>query len=41
MTDQIQLFNNPEFGDIRTTVMGDSVLFCGKDIAEALGTNSF
>lgn len=37
MTDQIQLFNNPEFGDIRTTVMGDSVLFCGKDIAEALG----
>ena len=37
MTDQIQLFNNPEFGSIR--VANDengNVLFCGKDITDAL-----
>lgn len=35
---EIQLFNNPEFGEIRTleTNNGD-VLFCGKDVATALG----
>ena len=35
---EIQLFNNPEFGEIRTleTTNGD-VLFCGIDVATALG----
>lgn len=33
----IQIFNNPEFGDIRTTYINETPWFCGKDIAEALG----
>jgi anti-repressor protein len=37
MTSAIQIFNHPEFGDIRTIADGDAVLFCGKDIADALG----
>lgn len=36
MTD-LQIFNNPEFGDIRTIVEGDTVLFCGNDVAKSLG----
>lgn len=34
---QIQIFNNPEFGEIRTIEENEQVLFCGKDIAAALG----
>ena len=34
---QIQIFNNPECGEIRTIEENDQVLFCGKDIAAALG----
>ena len=35
---EIQLFNNPEFGEIRTLKTNDgTVLFCGKDVAMALG----
>lgn len=35
---EIQIFNNPEFGEIRTLETTDAkVLFCGKDVAEALG----
>lgn len=33
----IQIFNNPEFGEIRTIEEGGKVLFCGRDVATALG----
>lgn len=32
----IKIFSNPEFGDIRTTIIDDEVWFVGKDVAEAL-----
>lgn len=34
---EIQTFNNPEFGEIRTLCEGEKVLFCGSDVAKALG----
>ena len=35
---ELAIFNNPEFGDIRTLETDDGkVLFCGKDVATALG----
>lgn len=41
MTNELQIFNNPEFGEIRTLEEGERVLFCGSDVAKALGyTNS-
>lgn len=33
----IQIFNNPEFGDIRTTEVNGEPMFVGNDIAKALG----
>lgn len=33
----IQLFNNPEFGQIRTITENDGIYFVGKDVAEILG----
>jgi len=33
----IQIFNNPEFGEIRTVEVGGEPWFVGKDVAEALG----
>lgn len=33
----IQIFNNPEFGDIRTVIIDNEPWFVGKDIAQALG----
>lgn len=33
----IILFKNPEFGDIRTVTINDAPWFVGKDVAEALG----
>lgn len=33
----LQIFNNPDFGEIRTIVEGENVLFCGADVARALG----
>lgn len=33
----IQVFNHPEFGSIRTLDDGGRTLFCGADIAKALG----
>ena len=33
----LQIFNNPEFGQVRTIVKNDEVWFVGKDIAVALG----
>ena len=38
MTNEIQIFTNPEFGNVRTLTEEDgTILFCGKDVAEALG----
>lgn len=37
MANEIQIFNNPEFGKVRTFTDNETVLFCGRDIAEALG----
>lgn len=34
---KLQVFNNPDFGTVRTLTEGDQVLFCGSDIAQALG----
>jgi prophage antirepressor-like protein len=33
----IQLFTNPEFGDVRTLTINDEPYFVGKDVAEILG----
>lgn len=34
---EIQIFNNPEFGDIRTLEIDNEPWFVGKDVASALG----
>lgn len=33
----IQIFNNPEFGKVRTVVINNEPWFIGKDVADALG----
>ena len=33
----LQIFNNPEFGEIRTLEDKEEVLFCAADVARALG----
>lgn len=33
----IQIFNSPEFGDIRIMIIDDEPWFCGKDVAKSLG----
>lgn len=35
--ENIQVFNNNEFGDIRTVTINNEPWFVGKDVAEALG----
>jgi len=37
MEAKLLLFNSEEFGNIRTICEGDRILFCAKDVAEALG----
>lgn len=37
MTNEVQIFNNPEFGEIRTVTIDNEPWFVGKDVAEALG----
>ena len=37
MKNQIEIFSNAEFGEIRTLKENDKVLFCGSDCAKALG----
>ncbi len=37
MNNEIQIFNNAEFGDVRTITEGNKMLFCGSDVAKALG----
>ena len=32
---EIQIFNNPEFGQVRTLEENGTVLFCGSDVASA------
>ena len=34
---ELQAFNNPDFGEIRTLEENGKVLFCGSDVAKALG----
>lgn len=34
---ELMIFNNPEFGEVRTIEENGKVLFCGKDAASALG----
>lgn len=34
---EVQIFDNPEFGKVRTVVVDDEPWFVGKDVAEALG----
>lgn len=34
---ELQIFNNPEFGEVRTLEENGQVLFCGTDVARALG----
>lgn len=37
MANEVKLFNNEIFGNVRATVIDDKVWFVGKDVAEALG----
>lgn len=37
MATSIEVFSNPTFGTVRTIEEGGRVLFCGKDVATALG----
>ena len=34
---EIQIFSNPDFGEVRTLEENGAVLFCGSDVAKALG----
>ena len=37
MENQVTLFTNEEFGNVRTVMVGDKIYFVGKDVAECLG----
>lgn len=37
MTNEIKIFENPEFGQVRSLMIGNEPWFVGKDVAEALG----
>ena len=37
MEDQIQVFNNKQFGNVRIAEEDGKYLFCGNDVAKALG----
>lgn len=34
---ELQIFNNPEFGNVRTSVVENEPMFCLSDICKALG----
>lgn len=34
---ELQIFNNPEFGSVRTIETEGQIWFCGSDVAKALG----
>lgn len=40
MSNEIQIFNNPKFGNVRMIDDNGNVLFCGNDVASALGYKS-
>lgn len=37
MKNKLEIFNNTEFGSVRIIQEGDKYLFCGLDVAAALG----
>ena len=37
MANEMQIFKNDEFGQVRTVVIENEPYFVGKDVAEALG----
>ena len=37
MANQLQIFTNSEFGEIRTVIIDGKIYFVGKDVANALG----
>lgn len=37
MASNVEIFENSEFGSIRTIEENGKVLFCGSDVAKALG----
>lgn len=37
MSNQLSVFKNEEFGNVRTIIESNQVLFCGADVAKALG----
>lgn len=39
MKNEIQIFSNDQFGQVRAIEQSGKVYFCGKDVAEALGYN--
>ena len=41
MDNAIQIFNNPEFGQVRTIIEGEKILFCASDVAKALGYSNY
>lgn len=41
MNTEIQIFNNPEFGEIRTTTIEKEPWFIGRDVAEILGYSNY
>lgn len=40
MTNEVTIFNNPQFGDIRTAGTGDNPQFCLSDVCRVLGLQS-
>lgn len=37
MTNELKIFNNEEFGEVRTLLINDKPYFCASDVAKALG----
>lgn len=37
MSDSLRVFNNPEFGSVRTVTVDGEPWFVGKDVADMLG----
>lgn len=37
MENKLEIFKNEQFGEVRTIVDNGKVLFCGNDVAKALG----
>ena len=37
MSNQLRVFKNEEFGNVRTIIESNQVLFCGTDVTKALG----